>query len=100
MLNRNPAERGQNHNKSSNLWLGFAFGAVSVAAIAFLLGTKKGRQTLKKILELSENLEENALTLIEEIEETIIDKTEKLHETKQDKPILGTLLDKMKTLRN
>ncbi|OGK23401.1 hypothetical protein A3A46_03065 [Candidatus Roizmanbacteria bacterium RIFCSPLOWO2_01_FULL_37_13] len=90
----------QNHNRNSNLWLGFAFGAISVAAVALLLGTKKGRQTLKKILELSENLEENALTIAEEIEEAIADRAEKLPETKLDKPILGTLLDKMKTLRN
>ncbi|MBI4226569.1 YtxH domain-containing protein [Candidatus Roizmanbacteria bacterium] len=91
---------GQNDNKSSNLWLGFAFGAIAATAVAFLLGTKKGRQTLKKLLELSENLEENALTIAEEIEETILDNAQKLPEAKQNKPILGTLLDKMKALRN
>lgn len=91
---------GQNHSKNSNLWLGFAFGAIAATTIAFLLGTKKGRQILKKLLELSENLEENALAIAEEIEEAIIEKADKLPESKQDKPVLGTLLDKMKSLRN
>ena len=100
MQGYSPAKRDQNHNKSSNLWLGFAFGAIAATTIAFLLGTKKGRQMLKKILELSENLEENALTIAEEIENTIIDKAEKLSDTKPNIPILGNLLDKMKSLKN
>ncbi|OGK14545.1 hypothetical protein A3C98_02095 [Candidatus Roizmanbacteria bacterium RIFCSPHIGHO2_02_FULL_37_15] len=92
--------QSQNHNKSSNLWLGFAFGALAATTVAFLFGTNKGRQILKKLLELSENLEENALAIVEEIEETFVDKAKELHEVKQEKPILGTLLDKMKSLRN
>ena len=89
-----------NHNKSTNLWLGFAFGAISATVLAFLLGTKKGRLTLKKLLEFSENLEENTLVIAEEIEEVIREKADKLIDKKQDKPILGNLLDKMKALRN
>ena len=90
----------QNHNKTSNLWLGFAFGAVSVATLAFFLGTKKGRIMLKKILELSEDLEENALVIAEQIEEAILDKAEVINEIKQERPTLGNVLEKMKVLRN
>lgn len=100
MANYSPAKRDQNHNKNSNLWLGFAFGAITATSIAFFLGTKKGRQMLKKILELSENLEENALVIAEQIEEAIMEKTDKASEQKQDKPILGNVLEKMKILRN
>src|SRR3989344_9471781 len=94
MLNHSYVERGQNHNKSSNLWLGFTFGAIAATTIVFLLGTKKGRQTLKKLLEFSENLEENALVIAEQIEESMIEKAEKISDAKHNKPVLGSLLDK------
>lgn len=92
--------QGQNHNKNSNLWLGFAFGSIAATAAIFFLGTKKGRDTLKKLLELSENLEENALIIAEQIEEAISEKADKFSDKKQDKPVLGNLLDKMKSLGN
>ncbi len=90
----------QNHNKNSNLWLGFAFGAASVSVLAFFLGTKKGREMLKKILELSENMEENALVIAEQIEEAILEKAEKISDIKPEKPTLVNVLEKMKGLRN
>jgi len=90
----------QNHNKNSNIWLGFAFGAITATTLAFFLGTKKGRLMLKKILELSENLEDNALVIAEQIEEALIEKAEKITDQKSDKPILGNVLEKMKSLRN
>ncbi len=83
-------------HKISNLWLGFAFGAITTSVVAFLLGTKKGREILKKLLELTENLEENILIVAEEIEETLIDKAEKLKTSAKEKPALGNILDKMK----
>lgn len=83
-------------HKASNLWLGFAFGAIGASVLAFFLGTKKGRQTLKKILELTENLEENVLSVVEEIEEVFIDKTQKLKVNTKEKPALGNILEKMK----
>lgn len=98
--NYNPVKGDQNKNSSSNLWLGFAFGAISATTIAFFLGTKKGRQMLKKILELSENLEDNALVIAEQIEEALMEKAEKITEQKSDKPILGNVLERMKILRN
>lgn len=95
-----PAKRDQNNNKLSNLWLGFAFGAISAATLAFFLGTKKGRQMLKKILEISENLEENAVIIAEQLEEEIMDKADKIGDLKEGKPLLGNILEKIKILKN
>ncbi len=93
MLNQNQAQ--PDPHKTSNLWLGFMFGAAVTTALGFFLGTKKGRQTLKQLLEISENLEENILILGEELEE-MVGQTDH----KKDKPSLGNLLDKMKILKS
>ena|SRR3989344_2689319 len=99
MPSPNQTKPNQSHNLNT-LWLGFAFGAVAAGSIAFLLGTKKGREFLKKLLEISEDLQENAMVIAEQIEEAFSDKDLKSEFTKQTKPILGNLLDKMKLLRN
>ena len=41
----------------SNFWFGFAVGTSIMAAGAYLLGTKKGRETLQQILEYAEKVE-------------------------------------------
>ena len=48
------------HSQPSNFWFGFALGTVSVSALAYLLGTKKGRDQLKKVLEYAEQYEYNS----------------------------------------
>ncbi|MBI3619567.1 hypothetical protein HY214_00240 [Candidatus Roizmanbacteria bacterium] len=58
----------QSSHPPTGFWFGFALGTMAVGASAFLLGTKKGRQTLAKLLELSENFEENAYSMLAEIE--------------------------------
>ncbi len=92
----------QNNHRASNLWLGFLFGAATATTLAFFLGTKKGREMLKKLLDVSENLEENILILGEELEEMVMDKVtpSTSHQAKKDKPSLGNLLDKMKILKS
>ncbi|OGK18230.1 hypothetical protein A2866_05095 [Candidatus Roizmanbacteria bacterium RIFCSPHIGHO2_01_FULL_39_8] len=90
----------QNNHKISNLWIGFGLGASLTLLVSFFLGTKKGREMLKKILEVSENLEEDVVKMAEEIEGTLIHKTEQVknHGETSKKPHMGNLLDKMKTL--
>ncbi|MFA5136093.1 MAG: YtxH domain-containing protein [Patescibacteria group bacterium] len=67
----------QNEIKLSNFWIGFAAGISGAAGLAFLFGTKKGRENLKKLLKLSENLDEQL--------ERFIDKIDKEHIKKQGK---------------
>jgi len=43
----------------SNFWTGFAFGSVVIGLSAYALGTKKGREQLKKVLELADNMGED-----------------------------------------
>ena len=100
MPRHSSAEQTHSHHKNSNLWLGFAFGAISAATLTFFLGTKKGRQMLKKILDISENLEENALVIAEQIEEEIMEKADKIADLKQGKPVLGSILEKIKNFKN
>jgi len=88
------------NNNFNSLWVGFAFGAVTASALVFLLGTKKGRDLLKKILDVTDNLQENALFIAEQIEEAFIEKEKNPTIHKEAKPVLGNLLDKMKLLRN
>lgn len=47
----------------TNFWFGFALGTISALSCTYLLGTKKGRDVLKKILECVENLGPNTLDL-------------------------------------
>ncbi|MBI4004506.1 YtxH domain-containing protein [Candidatus Roizmanbacteria bacterium] len=48
------------HNTPTNFWFGFAVGSMSAMITTYLLATKQGRETLKKLIELSENLGERS----------------------------------------
>lgn len=54
-----------NEHKVSNFWIGFSAGVIGASSVAFLLGTKNGREVLKKVLKFSENLEENLAHLLD-----------------------------------
>ena len=45
-------------HKRSSFWFGFALGVSTASSAIFFLGTKKGRETLKRVLELSEGLDD------------------------------------------
>lgn len=91
-----------NHTPQSSFWFGFALGSITLAAGAFLFGTKQGRKTLQKMLELSENLEDNVVSLVQEVGETIETHGEEVREAVQKAPqavnqsSLGSLLTKMR----
>lgn len=70
----------QNSHRLSNLWFGFILGSGLTAVFAYFLGTKSGRKSLKKILELSENLEENLILIGEELEDNLINKKDNIIE--------------------
>lgn len=49
----------ENKNENNNFWFGFLLGLLFGSAVLFFLGTKKGKKFIGKILEKTENLEEN-----------------------------------------
>lgn len=57
----------KNEHQVSNFWFGFLLGTLFVLIGGFFLGTKKGREHLKKILEVTDNLEEKIDLLMKEI---------------------------------
>lgn len=93
----------QSKHTVSNFWFGFMLGTAIAGCGAFLFGTKKGRKTLQRLLELSENMEENILLLTEELGEEIKEKTEEIYSEiekpkKKSSSTIGFLLNKIKTL--
>ena len=88
----------QNNPKTSNFWFGFSLGIVSISALIYLFGTEKGRKTLKKLLDLTENLEDTINLLTEELTGTTIFKEEKKEGNKKTISSVNSLLDKMKIL--
>lgn len=65
-------------HKRSSFWFGFALGATTVSSAIFFLGTKRGRTTLKRIIELSEGLEETIFEVLKDFG------VEALHEIKDN----------------
>lgn len=55
------------HRGYSNFWSGFYMGLAVAAGGLFLLGTKKGRESLKRVLDATEDLEGSAEELIDEV---------------------------------
>ena len=56
----------QNQHKLSSFWFGFLLGGAITGSTAFFLGTKQGRKTLKKLLEMTEDMEGTLQTFFEE----------------------------------
>jgi hypothetical protein len=84
----------QNKHHLSNFWSGFALGVGAATLAAFLFGTKKGRKTLKQLLELSENIEENFLEVVEEVGQEL----PPIKQFQKEHPTLNRLLDKISSL--
>ncbi|MBI2051145.1 hypothetical protein HYT33_00045 [Candidatus Roizmanbacteria bacterium] len=54
------------HDHQSSFWFSFALGATLGGLGVFFFGTKRGRETLKKLIELSEGLEDNIFEIFED----------------------------------
>lgn len=102
-----------NIQPQTNFWFGFAFGAITIGGLGYLVGTEKGRKILKKILETAENYDGDINPIIKEISKELSGKLEDLslnpesdnhelptEEPKQDKPTgtLNSVLHRIKTL--
>ncbi len=99
----------QNSHKLSSFWFGFLLGGALAGSAAFLLGTKQGRKTLKRVLEMSEDIEGTLQSFFEEYGDEIREKGEELwdevkklpkHHTNASPPgsTIQGLLDKIKIL--
>lgn len=89
----------KNKHEITDFWSGFALGATALALISFLLGTKKGREFLKKALDITENVDDYVKHFIEEkgadeFVETIKEKVQEFPNATG----LGNVIDKIKTL--
>ena len=82
-------------HKKSSFWFGFALGTTSAASAIFFLGTKKGRATLKRALELSEGLEESLFENLQDVGAEILDETKDYLAPKLEKSF--TALEKPKS---
>ncbi len=104
-MKRKPETYLVDDHKRSSFWFGFALGASTAGSAIFFLGTKKGRATLKKVLELSEGLEEVVFDALKELGvETLHEVADNLSPklkrsfTALDEPknTVGSFLDKVK----
>ena len=43
---------------NSNFWFGFAIGSITLTGLAFLMGTKKGREKLKQLVEYADTVQD------------------------------------------
>lgn len=79
-------------HKTSNLWFGFALGMTTSGVIMYLLGTRKGRERLKKLIEFAEstNFEEYIEDLVDKLDDGVI-------KTKGVNTGLDNLIDKIES---
>lgn len=43
---------------NTNFWFGFALGSITLTAVAYLMGTKKGREKLKQLIEYADTMQD------------------------------------------
>jgi hypothetical protein len=75
----------------SNFWLSFVLGFFLGGGAIFLLGTKKGRKFLKKIIQSAEELETSLEAIVEDVGVKIEEKKEIIN------PPLSSVLEKIKS---
>lgn len=89
------------HNYPTNFWFGFALGTVSAITLSYLLGTKQGRELLKKLVKVSEHLDETSpdfLGALTEISQVFRGEKQQLNPQieKQTNSSLTNVLDKIR----
>ncbi len=85
----------QSKPPATNFWFGFSFGVASMAGAAYLLGTEKGREKLKKLMEFAEqhNVKSGEIfDFVQNMGET------KKKETNEIKSNLESIIDRVKNI--
>ncbi len=95
----------QKNNESHPFWSGFAAGTLSGAVIMYIIGTKKGRETLQNVLNNSDFMEKGLTEILGFLEE-VYQETRNGQSTSENEPksvqqeILETMMDKVKNISN
>ena len=107
MQSQNQVRLDQNNHNLSSFWFGLVLGGIMTGSAAFFLGTKQGRKTLKRVIEMTEDMEGTLETFFEEYGDEIREKGKELlddvkklpknntHTTSSSSTIHG-LLDKIR----
>lgn len=100
--------KNQNNPAPTNFWFGFAVGAMGATSLAYLLGTKKGREKLRFALEKIEHMDSNPdelLTILKTLgniakQEAGLGVSSAQENEKKDehRSSLETLIDKVKNI--
>ena len=90
----------QNNSKTTNFWFGFSIGGALIGGAIVMFGTKKGRETLRKMLDLTDNIEENIELLEKVVEEKLNKESGSVSNSSSSSnhSTLGNILDKIKIL--
>lgn len=88
-----------NHDKptNTNFWFGFALGSITLTAAAYMLGTKKGREKLKDLLEYADTIDdmpEELFALLPKIKELL------RNNANPDNPQMNDISEKKESLPN
>ncbi len=81
-------------NRTSNFWFGFALGMTASTAALYFFGTKRGREIMRRFLDLTEDLEGSIEDVVdslgkegaEEFKNVILQKVRPNRETSTAKP--------------
>ncbi|MEN9327201.1 MAG: hypothetical protein RI947_9 [Candidatus Parcubacteria bacterium] len=100
--------KNQNNHTPSNFWFGFAVGTFGAVAAAYLMGTKQGRETLKKLIQYADRMEEGSdefLDLMDSLKQVvkqkssdIVDSIEGATEQSKSNRTLDSLIEKVKSI--
>lgn len=84
-----------NKPPATNFWFGFSFGVASMAGAAYLLGTAKGREKLKKLMEFAEQHNLKSGEIFEYLQ--TMGETKKA-DTNEIKSNLESIIDRVKNI--
>ena len=81
-----------------NFWTGFGLGSALALVALYAFGTKKGRNNLQKIINISENWEDHLETITREVETVINNRKHNVQG--ENSNFIGQLLNKIKSKSN
>lgn len=65
MIKNNHHQVAPNEVQQTNFWFGFSLGVSTLLVLSYLLGTRKGREMVRRVLKAAEEIDDNILVLLE-----------------------------------